>query len=230
MAKEITFTNIHGFNFYPPKPAIKEVPEWYKNTPEYVGENGKKIIVAGIIPVTIKKCIPVFDAMTSGYILYTQVDVQVEQKNNMPYDTWADQNAIAFHPLEQAPLHPSKNGAPYAKWNNPYSIKTSAGYSTLFISPMHNPNGIFTVLPGMVDTDSYTTPVNFPFTLNDVTWEGLIPAGTPIVQLIPIKRDSWESKIGSDKEIKEQQLSYAKIKTLFFNSYKRQFWHRKEYK
>jgi len=230
MAKEITFTNILGFNFYPPKPAIKEVPEWYKNTPEYVGENGKKITIAGIIPVTIKKCIPVFDAMTSGYIIYTQVDVQVEYKDNLPYYTWAEQNAIAFHPLQQAPLHPNKNEAPYAKWNNPYSIKTPPGYSTLFTPPMHNPNGIFTILPGIVDTDSYTAPVNFPFILNDITWEGLIPAGTPIAQLIPIKRDSWKSKIGSDKEIKEQELLYAKLKTLFFNSYKRQFWNRKEYK
>jgi hypothetical protein len=33
-----------GLDFFPPKPAVKEVPEWYKHTPEYVGEQGKKII------------------------------------------------------------------------------------------------------------------------------------------------------------------------------------------
>jgi hypothetical protein len=34
--KEITFTNVLGLDFFPPKPAVKEVPEWYKHTPEYV--------------------------------------------------------------------------------------------------------------------------------------------------------------------------------------------------
>jgi hypothetical protein len=81
-----------------------------------------------------------------------------------------------------------------------------------------------------VDTDTYKAPVNFPFVLNDVKWQGLIPAGTPMVQVIPIKRDSWEHEIGSDKERQEQNKITAQLKTLFFNSYKRQFWSRKEYK
>ena len=55
-------------------------------------------------------------------------------------------------------------------------------------------------------------------------------AGTPMVQVIPIKRDSWEHKIGSDKERMEQSMITNKLKTLFFNSYKKQFWARKEYK
>jgi hypothetical protein len=227
--KEITFTNVLGLDFFPPKPAVKEVPDWYKKTPEYVGNQGKAIVNNNITH-TIKKCIPVFDAMTAGYILYTQVDVQITQQNGLPYYTWSSQDAISWHPIEQAPVHPNMNKVPYPKWNNPYAITTPSGYSTLFIPPMHNPNGIFTVLPGLVDTDTYKAPVNFPFTLNDVKWEGLIPAGTPMVQVIPIKRDVWEHKIGSDKENAEQSFVTAKLKTLFFNSYKRQFWSRKEYK
>ena len=228
--KEITFTNVLGLDFYPPKPAVKEVPDWHKKTLEYVDDQGKKVSLSGEPSSTIKKCIPVFDAMTAGYILYTQVDVQITEVENMPYYTWAGQDAISFHPVAQAPLHPNVNEMPYPKWNNPYAIKTAPGYSTLFIPPMHNPNGMFTVLPGLVDTDTYKAPVNFPFTLNDVKWEGLIPAGTPMVQVIPIKRDVWEHKIGNDSDRREQSLVTSKLKTLFFNSYKRQFWHRKEYR
>ena len=229
MEKEITFTNVMGFDFFPPKPAIKQVPEWYKETPEYIGGE-KKVSLDNSVPNTIKKCIPVFDAITAGYILYTQVDVQVSLNEGVPFYTWSDQNAISFHPLDQAPLHPLKNDLPYPKWNNPYAISTPPGYSTLFLPPMHNPNGIFTILPGFVDTDKYKAPVNFPFVLNNVKWEGIIRAGTPMVQVIPIKRDSWKHKIGVDKERKEQALIVAKLKTLFFNSYKQQFWSRKEYK
>lgn len=228
--KEIIFTNVLGLDFFPPKPAVKQIPDWYKDTPEYTGDQGRKITGSGSTPHTIKKCIPVLDAMTAGYILYTQVDVQVTQVDGLPYFHWAGQDAIGFHPIEQAPLHPAKKDAPYPKWSNPYAIKTPPGYSTLFLPPMHNPNGIFTVLEGIVDTDIYQAPVNFPFILNDVKWEGIIDAGTPMIQVIPIKRDSWKHKIGSDKERMEQSMITNRLNILFFNSYKKQFWSRKEYK
>ena len=227
--KEITFTNALGLDFFPPKPAVKEVPEWYKNTPEYTGDQSKKVNSAGQTSHTIKKCIPVFDAITAGYILYTQVDVQISVQDNLPFYTWSDQGAISFHPIEQAPLHPTKNEAPYPKWENPYAITTPPGYSVLFTAPMHR-ESVFTILDGIVDTDTYTAPVNFPFVLNDTKWEGIIPAGTPMAQVIPFKRESWEHKIGSYKERIEQEKIRKKLKTLFFNSYKRQFWSRKEYK
>ena len=228
--KEITFTNVLGLDFFPPKPAVKEVPEWYRNTPEYIGDEGKKFSIDGKnTPHTIKKCIPVFDAITAGYILYTQVDVQVSQADGLPYYTWRDQGVIDTHPIEQAPLHPAKNEAPYPKWQNPYAISTPSGYSVLFTQPMHR-QSVFTILEGVVDTDQYKAPVNFPFVLKDTKWEGIIPAGTPMAQVIPFKREFWEHKIGSDKERIEQEKITRKLKTLFFNSYKRQFWSRKEYK
>ena len=229
MSKEIIFTNVLGLDFFPPKPGVKEVPDWYRNTPEYIGEQVKKVTNSGVIPHTIKKCIPVFDAITAGYILYTQVDIQISQADDLPFYTWSDQGAISFHPIEQAPLHPTRNEAPYPKWNNPYAITTPPGYSTLFTAPMHR-ESVFTILEGVVDTDQYKAPVNFPFVLKDTKWEGIIPAGTPMAQVIPFKRESWEHKIGSDKERIEQSLITSKLKTLFFNSYKRQFWSRKEYK
>jgi hypothetical protein len=227
--KEITFTNVLGLDFFPPKPAVKEIPDWYRNTPEYVGDQGKKILGDGDTPHTIKKCIPVLDSITAGYILYTQVDIQVTQVDGLPYFHWASQDAIMFHPIEQAPLHPNKKDAPYPKWMNPYAIATPPGYSLLFTQPFHR-ESVFTILPGVVDTDKYKAPVNFPFILNDVKWEGIIDAGTPMAQVIPIKRDSWKHKIGSDKERMEQAMIRSKLKTLFFNSYKKQFWSRKEYK
>jgi hypothetical protein len=227
--KKITFTNVLGLDFFPPKPAVKEVPDWYRNTPEYVGNEGKKIIEPGSTVHTIKKCIPVFDAITAGYILYTQVDIQISQQNNLPFYIWSSQDAVSFHPIDQAPLHPSRNDAPYPKYNNPYAITTPPGYSVLFTAPMHR-QSVFTILDGIVDTDTYKAPVNFPFVLNDVKWEGIIPAGTPMAQVIPFKRESWEHKIGSDKERIEQNLVTRKLKTLFFNSYKRQFWSSKEYR
>jgi len=222
--KKIIFTNgLGGHIFFPPKLASKNIPDWYKKTEAY---NEDFPVPRG----TIKKCMPIFDIITSGYILYTQVDVRVSKGlDGNPFYKWPSTDPIDFHPVLQAPLHPANNGAPYPKWINPYGIKTPPGYSSLFIQPSHR-ESLFTIFPGIVDTDTYTAPVHFPFVLNNLSWEGLIPAGTPIAQVIPIKRNSWIHELGSDKDKKEIDMIIDKIKVLFHNNYKNFFWKRKEYK
>ncbi len=226
---DVVFTDVLGIDpAYAPVPAQKALPRWYIDTPEYT--DGDRLIVDGTTPHTVKKCMPVFDALTAGYIIKTYVDVQVSHREGTPWYEWPSQNAIAFHPISQAPLHPSQNGAPYPKWNNPWAIRTPRGYSCMFLPPMHNPNGMFTILPGIVDTDTYTAPVNFPFVLDDVSWEGIIPAGTPLAQVIPFRRDNWSMRIGNDKERAAQSAVTTRLLSVWFNSYKRQFWTRKQYR
>lgn len=111
---------------------------------------------------------------------------------------------------------------------NPWAIKTPKGYSVLFVQPFHR-ESVFTILPGIVDTDSYTIPVNFPFVINDSNFEGTIPMGTPIAQVIPFKRDSWKMEFGSEIERNEQVNVTTKIRTKFFDKYKSMFWNKKEY-
>ena len=232
--KAIIFTDLTELSNFPPQPALKNVPEWYKKMQSYI-ENKKEITDPSTIPGTIKKCIPVFDAMTAGYILYTQNDVYVktqidpQTQTKAPYFYWSGGAGLEFHAIEQAEKHPNVNGFPFPKWLNPYSIKTPKGYSTLFVSPLHNPNGFFTVFPGIVDTDNYSVPINFPFTMNDPTWEGLIPAGTPMVQIIPFKRDKWKNITGGIEDRKNVVKQDSLLHTKWFDKYKTLFWEHKNY-
>lgn len=220
---------------YAPKPASSVVPEWYKKLESY--KNGKKEPDGKAnTTATIKKCMPVFDAITAGYIIFTPADIYVSQKHDpekdaiLPYYEWANFGLIEFHPVDQAPEHPQRNGLPlYPKWINPWSIKTPKGYSVLFTQPFHR-DSIFTVLDGVVDTDIYTPPVNFPFVLNDPKFEGIIPAGTPMVQVIPFKRELWKMSIGNEKDRIAQNKIQLLLKTRFFDSYKMQFRQKKEYR
>ena len=226
---KLTFTDTVGVDpAFSPAPARLFLPDWYKKTPPYITQ--EEAVMHGITPQTVKKCIPVFDAVTAGYVITTCVDVQVTHSDGLPFYQCPSTAGLEFHPVFQAPNHPSQNGAPYPKWVNPWAVNTPPGYSCLFIPPMHNPNGIFTILPGVVDTDTYNVPVNFPFTLDDVKWEGLIPAGTPMVQVIPFRRDSWKMEFGGEKEITALEKTKSRLIALLFNSYKRQFWSHKEYR
>ncbi len=64
----------------------------------------------------------------------------------------------------------------------------------------------------------------------DPEFEGLIPKGTPIAQVIPFKRESWTMQFGRDKEIQEQSKITANLNTKFFDRYKTMFRKNKEYK
>lgn len=226
---DILFTNTSDFkDLEKPKLASSLVPEWYKNTESYVSGE-KKPDGNGGTSATIKRCMPVFDAITAGYIIESPADVYVSIKDGMQFFEWSALSLISFHPITQAPLHPERKPHAFPKWNNPWSIKTPKGYSTLFVQPFHR-ESIFTILPGIVDTDTYYAPVNFPFVINDSSFEGMIPQGTPIAQIIPIKRDSWKIKIGDQKDVVNQNNITKKLQTRFFDRYKNIFWEKKQYK
>jgi hypothetical protein len=230
MKNIITFTDAMGSGgvALPPVPAATMIPDWYKKTDSYIGglklPNGN-----GGNNASIKRCMPVFDAITSGYLLLLPADVYVTQKDDAPYYEWSLFDLISFHPVEQAEFHPKSNGHSYPKFVNPWAIKTPKGYSTLFVEPMHRELP-FNVMPGVVDTDEYTAPVNIVFTLKDPMYQGLIPKGTPIAQVIPFKRDSWSMEIGSKEDVIGQAKVSALLNTRFFDRYKTLFRSIKEYK
>lgn len=233
---KIIFTNIDGNDSFRPEPASHFLPEWYKKTDSYLTK--KKEPISGDTssrgtPATIKKCIPVFDVITSGYLIFSTADLFIKQIEDngktVPYYQWTANDLITFHPTEQASLHPLNNNLPIPKWMNQWSVKTPKGYSCFVTTPIHR-NLPFTIFPGIVDTDRYDAPINFPFMLNNPEFTGLIPAGTPIAQLIPFKRDSWKMEYGTKENAKNAINSQKEILIRFFDAYKNYFWSKKEFK
>jgi hypothetical protein len=219
----ITFTDTIGVaSEYAPKPAIHFIPDWYKKM-----EAGFPKEQTPDSQPTIKKCIPVLDAMTAGYIIVSPCDVYVSIKDGEPNYNAAMPEFMSAHPRKQAYKHPKSNDFGFPKFQNPWTIKTPKGYSCLFVSPMHNQGNRFVILEGIVDTDNYPAPVNFPFVLKTPTEEFLIPAGTPIAQVIPFKRDKWQSEFFTDKQGLETALRH--VNSRFFDRYKHMFWERKSY-
>ncbi len=236
MKQIITFTDMIG-NLpveVHPYPAKKNLPQWYKDLPNY-GENDKRPVVAhdGFATTTStgKKCIPMLDALSSGYIIPCPMEIVVSIKNGQQYFQWPDWEAIGFHTPIQMSTHPYVKEYPHAaipKFRSPWVIKTPKGYSTLFIPPMNRDEQIIKIFEGVVDTDTYHEGINFPFMI-DPNWTGTIPLGYPLVQVIPFKRDSWEMKMGGDKEQTEVLETLRKLRLTFYNGYKDRFWSRKEY-
>jgi hypothetical protein len=241
--KSITFTDVtQQIPFLEsPRPASESIPDWYKNMAGYIGKatggsTEKEIYISedGIAskPQTMKRCVPIFDALTAGYIIKTICDVQVTQRDGLPYYK-CPQNyeVITFHGREQAAGNPGTSfDIDIPKWTNPWAIKTPPGYSSLIVPPLNNQNTIFEIFSGVVDTDKYDAPIHFPFRLLNWNFEGVIPAGTPMAQVIPFKQDSFKMQIGNEESRELAVLTSSKLKNYFYNFYRNNFWSRKSYK
>jgi hypothetical protein len=218
-----------------PIPASKKIPEWYKSIPRYIGGNKKPNKDSGT-DGTIKTCMPILDVMTSGYLILSSADVFIQKNEDGRFYSWADYDLISFHGQGQVTGYPKLQKKlqleNVPKFNNFWIVQTPKGYSSLFITPFHH-DLPFTILPAIVDTDTYFNPVNFPF-LPDPDFEGLIPKGTPIAQVIPFRRDSWEMSVDSLEDSKTKQKKYIGVAkgltTTFFDKYKKNHWVSKSYK
>jgi hypothetical protein len=236
--KKIIFTDVHNPEgvLAKPRPASEYIPDWYKQAKSYVSPDGKKRpMLEGehdhTVTATIKRCMPLFDMMTAGYIIETPLDIYVHQRADGPYFQWVQDTAIAFQPEEQLQKHPAfPEGRLGVRIIHPWSIKTPKGWSILIMQPTHRETTPIEILPGIVDTDNYSIPFNMFIILNDPNFEGLIPAGTPFAQVIPFKRESWVSELGGQKERTKYESDFVKFKTIFFDRYKKFWWQRKEYK
>jgi hypothetical protein len=85
----------------------------------------------------------------------------------------------------------------------------------------------FISVNGVVDTDKYNLNVQFPFFIKD-NFTGIIEKGTPIVQIIPIKRESWAREVKPYDQ--NANIKLEKFLSTIKRSYKNNFWVKKDYR
>lgn len=179
-----------------PIQASKKIPDWWKKLGDTF--DGKRDSF-GAPPMTAKKCMPLLDCMSLGYIIPLQGDIHVITNNDKSIIKATGPTEIPlveFHNINQIGGKKNAPGAPTdpIKFINHWVIKTAPGWSSLFIPPINHMNPNFTCLGGLVDTDRYPKEVNFPAIWHTANFDDKIRAGTPLVQVIPVKRDSFPKK------------------------------------
>jgi len=217
---------IHKEIFPHPAKANKFFPNYYKElAPRKKGE---------LTDGTAKACVPFLEACSSGYIIPMWADMYVYTRNGEISLKFADnlpmEESLAHHNIEQLKGYPNEN-APYGstiiKFINPWVIETAPGYSCIFTSPLNHFENRFKIIDAVVDTDTYYNNVNFPFVWTGGDGEFVVKQGTPIVQIIPFKREDHKLKIDLIDEEKKRILS-SKLSTKIYDSYKQLFWHKRK--
>lgn len=182
-----------------PQPAIKLVPDWFKAIKPQVADGGRDQF--GGNGFTAKKCMPLVDSMSLGFIIPLWADVNIrvsddgkliDASRNPMCQEWGT-SVVEFHGPHQlgGPANPVTGKANAVKFINHWVVKTAPGYSCLFVPAINQLEKRFTLFSGLVDTDSYPKQVNFPGVWNIPGFDDVVPAGTPLVTCIPIRRADW---------------------------------------
>lgn len=216
----------------PPKPSIKCLPDWYKKLSPRVDEkNVFSRLPNNHINSTAKSCIPIFDSLSAGYILQLPCDVEFVDPEHYGYRVIWDVSwtVITEHSEKQIGFMelPQEYERSPLKWEGSWNIKTPRGYSLLYTHPFYRYDLPFISATGIVDSDVYDTAMNIPFFIKK-NFYGIIPMGTPIAQIIPIKRENWSCQIKSFSN-DDNDYRFDNIKLKMKKSYKNRFWQKKFY-
>lgn len=231
---KITFYQSHegvGLLVDPPKPASKMLPEWYRKQSSSLGAAGS----------TIKRCMPIFDIMTAGYIICLPCDIYVDATNPEKLEYFVPERVLdnlqedlfAEHLPEQMseyPRTPSIYHKSVLRIDPFYTVGTEKGYSAMFVQPFHGDPSPLQAFPALIDTDSFISNGHYSFYVEN-NFRGVIKQGTPLIQVIPFKRDSYSTKVVLFEKAKViLKRQGARLRSTFTGGYKNKFRTLKDYK
>lgn len=212
--------------FDPVVPIKSKMPDWYKDIPRF--DNGLKGPSLNPSNVNVKHCGPYMDSMLTGYALTAPIDFLVEIEDGKPKVRHRVEGQFIGErsPQQHVPAPPGFYSQQFA-WQTKNAIKIPAGYSLLFTHPLNRVDLPFYTLSGVVDGAYYMQPGNLPFYIRK-GFSGIIEAGTPIAQIIPIKQEPWQL-IENKDIIEEAEKNHRLSNKYIFGWYKNFIWKRKEY-
>jgi hypothetical protein len=219
-----------------PIPTIKNIPEGYKKYDRYAKDsNGVeyKDHDGGKIP-TWKACPAIYDIMGTGYVLRTPCDINfIEHDGNLiaKIENPMYQDFIQYRNEMPGFMHPEGYRTNHFAWFPDWAPSVPEGYSVLYSHPFNRFDLPFLNTSGIVDNDCVDIPGTMPFFIKN-GWSGLIPEGTPYMQLLPFKRDDWESGYIEldEKEIVRRNLKNSKrYRKPSGGVYLNETWNRRKY-
>lgn len=222
-----------------PYPAVKSLPKWFKDQDPYendtfdsLANDGRVHVRNRISNATFKKCVPLLDGMSAGYIITLWADVELNSEGTYPLIFWKTKADIfEQHGSDTRKITPPPGyNSQVFKYLNCWIPQTPKGYSCVITSPFGHNDLPFKAIPSVVDTDRSTLEIIFPVWVKN-NFNGIVEKGTPIAQIIPFKRDDWESTFDyyENKEY-ENIIEEKNFNSSIVGHYLKNVWSKKNFK
>lgn len=183
-----------------PELARHTLPGWLRSMPATAASD-----LHGQDIRTVKQCPPFIDAMSAGFMIRLPCDVHVDN-GVLSWDwqaPWPDtpghpRSPLSFHAPAQVSGTPLDQGRMIVKFNSFWTIELEEGWSLLAMHPANREDLPFRLLTGLVDADRFTdVGIFFPALWTDPAFAGTLPAGTPVAQCIPVRREALDLEFSS---------------------------------
>ena len=215
-----------------PVPAKHCLPDYYRMIPA-PSRTSPTFQEDTTFQSNVRACVPFQDALTAGYIQCTWTDLYIEVTDTTIKYNYADGALPLMTDRRMADALRTAWGATFVDvefaWLSKWQPQTPPGYSLLITHPLNRHDLPFVTSSGIIDSDKFTNAGvgEIPFYLKR-GFTGLIPCGTPMYQVIPIKRTDWTADYRSSNDKRRPQNS-SMIRRYFTGGYRRLFWQRKSY-
>lgn len=234
-----------------PEPSQAVIPDWYKEADRFAKMPNGEYYKApkgtcpfpkegttddfGMIP-TWKACPAILDSFISGYVFKIPCDITFFKDVNGKIDVKVSDDKYKGFCTKRPPMpqfkHPTGFYKEHFSWFPDWGIRLPDGYSAIYMTPMNRFDLPFLNTTGIVDNDKVNLSGSFPFFIIE-NWEGTLKAGTPYMQILPFKRENWNSittfldTTTIYKNMQENMKFYRKPDG---GIYKDQVWTRREYR
>lgn len=237
--------NEEYIDILPPVPSSKLIPKWYRDGDMYIHnqtgvrlENNSENAGPGM-----RSCMPFFDSLASGYMLVTWCDLEITKNSEEEFEynyiekndngDWIkasgnpDMVGIRTGDVGITIPRPEGFARHHLVWKGKWGVELPKGWSMLFTHPLNQYDLPFFSLSGIIDSDMFSPSGNLPFFIKK-GWTGIIPKGTPLIQLIPIKRSEWIASLNTTK--RKQSFLSKMVRSEKMGVYKKNMWHPKKYR
>jgi len=200
----------NAYENWRPTPASKMLPEWWKNSKIHSIQNGQPTI-------SLRACPAMHDWLATGYYIVANRDIHcIFDPNSKSGGHWTSMTLPSEEDpqLQGSPTHASeqlmgdnfsfhrKDGVekPFDafKFRVPWYVTTPPGYSSLYLDPFLHQNKYVRTWQGLMDTDMFNTQADngqiimYP----QVDHSFVIKKDTPVVQIVPYRREQWVASYG----------------------------------
>ena len=224
------FTTEDLFSAIPhPEPAKKFLPDWYKKMSAKIPEE----IILEKPNKNMKMCFGITDAFSYGYIIPSFCDFNLHWENeNLKIETnWEDNFISSFSSFQYKEYDfPEDHVRSMIKITLPWRIETSINTSIFVCKPKWR-NLNYEIYEGIVDSDKYVNHIHLIMSFGKKD-KVIIKRGDPLVQIIPLVVNDWESeiKIWTQKEELRFKRQQNTVSSYFYGGYKKHFWKQKKFK
>jgi hypothetical protein len=117
-------------------------------------------------------------------------------------------------------------------WYGEWAVRLPEGYSALYVQPMNRYELPFQTTSGIIDSDAVNLFGTVPFFIAK-EYEGILPKGTPFLQIIPFKRENWDSHVDTGISLPDMmtknQSNSKKYRVPDGGVYQKEVWSRRTY-